>query len=214
MFTGIIEETGIVGSINKLSYGASVFVECKMILDDLKIGDSVSVDGACQTAIRIENNGFYIDVSQETLDVSTLKYFKSGQKINLERAIKLNGRFGGHIVTGHIDGIGQFVKKINQGMFDNYYFSAPESVIKYLIYKGSICINGISLTIASLDDNIFSVAVIPQTSLSTNISDLKSGDYINLESDIFAKYIEKFVSKSDNITEKITVSYLEEHGFL
>lgn len=214
MFTGIIEETGIVGSINRLAFGASVFIECKIILDDLKIGDSVSVDGACQTAVKIDNNGFYIDISQETLDVSTLKYFKSGQKVNLERAMKLNGRFGGHVVSGHVDGTGKYVKKINQGMFENYYFSAPGNVSKYLIYKGSVCINGISLTIASLEDNIFSVAVIPQTSSSTNISDLKTGDYVNLESDIFAKYIEKFVSKSDNVTENITVSYLEEHGFL
>jgi riboflavin synthase len=214
MFTGIIEETGIVGSVNRLSFGASVFVECKIILDDLKIGDSVSVDGVCQTVTKLENKGFYIDVSQETLDVSTLKYFKSGQKVNLERAMKANGRFGGHIVSGHVDGTGQFIKKVNQGMFENYYFSAPENISKYLIYKGSICVNGVSLTVASLEEHVFSIAVIPQTSSSTNISTLNAGDYVNLESDIFAKYIEKFVSKSDNITENITVSYLEEHGFL
>ncbi|MDD3014106.1 MAG: riboflavin synthase [Candidatus Gastranaerophilales bacterium] len=214
MFTGIVEELGIVRSINRLSYGAFVFVECHMILDDLKIGDSVSVNGVCQTVVKLENNGFAVDVSQETIDISTFKYLETGLKVNLERAMKANGRFGGHIVLGHVDGTGKFIKKINQGVFELYYFSTPDEIARYMIFKGSICVDGISLTIASLEDNVFSVAVIPQTSASTNLSQLKCGDYINLESDIFAKYIEKFVSKSDNTTEKITYDYLKEHGFM
>lgn len=214
MFTGIVEELGIVRSINKLSYGASMFIECHKILDDISIGDSVAVNGVCQTAVKIENNGFYIDVSQETLDISTLKNFQSGLKVNLERAMKANGRFGGHIVSGHVDATGIFEKKSSQGVFDVYYFSAPDEVVRYMVYKGSICVDGISLTIASLTDNTFSIAVIPQTSSNTNLSLLKPGDYVNLESDIFAKYIEKFVSKSDNTSKSITVSYLEEHGFM
>jgi len=214
MFTGIIEESGIVRSINRLSYGANVFIGCSKILDDLNIGDSVSVNGACQTVVELGNNGFAVNVSQETLDISTLKHFKSGMNVNLERAMKADGRFGGHVVTGHVNGTGKFLKKINQGVFDLYYFSAPDKISRYMVYKGSICVDGISLTIASLADNTFSVAVIPQTSSNTNLYLLKSGDNVNLESDIFAKYVEKFVSKSDNTTGNITVSYLEEHGFI
>jgi len=214
MFTGLIEELGIVRIINRLSYGASVFIECRNILDDLNIGDSVAVNGVCQTVTKLENNGFAVDVSQETIDISTFKYLETGTKVNLERAMKANGRFGGHIVSGHVDGTGKFLKKISQGVFEIYYFSAPEEISRYMVYKGSVCVDGISLTIASLENNVFTVAVIPQTSANTNLSLLKSGNYVNLESDIFAKYIEKFVSKTDNTTDKITVGFLEEHGFM
>ena len=122
-------------------------------------------------------------------------------------------RFGGHIVTGHIDGTGEFRKKINQGIADLYYFWAPDSVKKYLVYKGSVSINGISLTIASLEENIFTVSVISQTIKNTNLALLQNGSKINLESDILAKYVEKFLAKADNMAGKISLDYLREHGF-
>lgn len=214
MFTGIIEEIGIVGDIKTAAYGAVLSIECSKILSDVSIGDSISINGACQTVTKFSSDSFTADVSQETLDVSTLKYFKRGDKVNLERAMSANGRFGGHIVSGHVEGTGKFVRKVSQGSFDNYYFSSNEDISKYIIYKGSITVNGISLTVASLENNIFSVAVIPYTAQTTILQDLKIGDYVNLEPDIFAKYIEKFISKADNNSNKnITLEYLQQNGF-
>ncbi|MFH0703299.1 MAG: riboflavin synthase [bacterium] len=214
MFTGIIEEIGIIKFIERKRHGAVISVNCAKVLNDLNIGDSIAIDGACQTVSEFGNNYFSIEASQETLNLTTLKNFQPGFKVNLERAMPVNGRFGGHIVTGHVDGVGTFEKKINQGLADLYYFSAPENIAKYMVYKGSVCINGISLTVASLKKNIFSVSVIPMTAKSTNLTYLKAGDNVNLESDILAKYIEKFVSKDNNVTGSIDIGYLEKHGFI
>jgi len=214
MFTGLIEETGIILSVSKKSQGAVISVGCKKILDDLKLGDSVSVDGACQTVVGFNANSFEVEAAKETMDLTTFSEFKTGRKVNLERAMPATGRFGGHFVSGHIDGTGNFLRKENQGIADVYYFEAPESVSKYIVYKGSICINGISLTVATLQDNIFSVSVIPATLKETNLPNLSSTDKVNLESDILAKYVEKFVSVNANNNSKITMNYLGEHGFL
>ncbi|MEI8390819.1 MAG: riboflavin synthase [bacterium] len=214
MFTGLIEEIGIISSVVKQSQGAVISVTCSKILDDLKLGDSVAIDGACQTVVKLRTNGFDVEAAKETLDLTTFKDFQTGRKVNLERAMPANGRFGGHIVSGHVDGVGIFKRKTNQGMADVYYFEAPNNVSKYIIYKGSICINGVSLTVASIEGNIFTVSVIPMTLKETNLPNLNTGDKINLESDIFAKYVEKFVFAKDNKTENITMNYLQEYGFL
>lgn len=214
MFTGLVEEVGIISSITKKSQGAVIFVECNKILDDLKPGDSVAIDGACQTVVKLKENGFEAEAAKETLALTTFKEFQTGRKVNLERAMPATGRFGGHFVSGHIDGAGTFLRKQNDGIADIYYFEAPENIVKYMVYKGSICINGISLTIASLEGNIFTVSVIPATLKETNLPNLKTGDKINLESDIIAKYVENFVCRKDNKTENITINYLQEHGFL
>ena len=214
MFTGLIEEIGIISSVAKQSQGAVISVTCSKILDDLKLGDSVSIDGACQTVVKLRKNGFDVEAAKETLDLTTLNDYKTGSKVNLERAMLANGRFGGHIVSGHIDGIGIFQRKQNQGLADVYYFEAPEKVARYLVYKGSICINGVSLTIASLERNVFSISIIPMTIKETNLQNLNTGDKVNLESDILAKYVENFINKKDNKAENITVNYLQEHGFL
>ena len=214
MFTGLIEETGIVANIKKQNNSAVISINCAKILDDLKHGDSVAIDGACQTVTKItKNSGFEVETSKETLDLTILNNYKQGQCVNLERAMAANSRFGGHIVTGHIEGTGEFLKKENQGLSYNFYFIAPENIIKYIVYKGSVCINGISLTIASLKDNIFSAAVIPTTLEQTNLRLLNQGDKINLEPDILAKYVEKFMGKYDNKTVNVTENYLTEHGF-
>ena len=196
------------------SQGAVISVACAKILDDLKLGDSVAIDGACQTVTKLTSKGFEIEAAKETLDLTTFNEYKSGRKVNLERAMSAQGRFGGHIVSGHVDGTGIFKRKENQGLADVYYFEAPENVAKYIVYKGSICINGISLTIASIKENIFTVSVIPTTLRETNLPNLTPGDKINLESDILAKYVENFMTKSDNKSENITANYLQEHGFL
>lgn len=214
MFTGIIEEIGIVKEVKPLDSGVQLTISCSKILDDLKIGDSVAVNGACQTAIEANSSFFKVESSKETLDLTTLQNLKSGDIVNLERALKLSDRLGGHIVSGHVEGTGTFIKKIKQGISTLYYFAAPDNIARYLIHKGSVCINGISLTIASLDNNILSVAVIPSTEEFTNLKYLQPGNKINLEPDVLAKYIEKFVSGEKNTTETITVNYLEEHGFI
>lgn len=216
MFTGIIEEIGTIKQIEKAAQGgASIYVECKKILEDLSIGDSVAINGACQTAVKIDDKGFKIEASPETLNVTTFNYFKSGQYVNLERAMRVNSRFGGHIVTGHVDATGEFKKSTKQGISTLMFFKAPQEVLKYIIYKGSICIDGISLTVASLHDDLFSVAIIPKTIEDTILKHLKLGQAVNLESDIFAKYIESFVLKNNNKNEdRVTLDYLKTHGFM
>lgn len=212
MFTGIIEEIGIISNINKSPAGALISVDCSKILDDIHIGDSIAINGACETVIKLRNNGFDVEASQETLNLTTLKDFKAGQEVNLERAMSAKGRFGGHIVTGHIDGTGEFRNKVNQGIADIYYFQTSENITGYMVYKGSICVDGISLTIASLQGNIFGISVIPHTVKTTVLKRLKTGMRVNLESDIFAKYIEKYLSRTSS--SGINISYLQEHGFL
>jgi riboflavin synthase len=216
MFTGIIEELGIVSRVRHTHQnlaGAVIQIQCSKILEDLKTGDSVAINGTCQTAVEVGKNFFEVETSLETLNLTNLASLKTGQKVNLERAMSANSRFGGHIVSGHIEGTGVFLKKETQGLAKILYFEAPENILKYLIYKGSVCLNGISLTIASLKENVFSVSVVPHTLKETNLYDLKSGDIINLEPDIIAKYVEKFVSKADNMNGKISVNFLEENGF-
>ncbi len=211
MFTGLIEETGTVAAIKKQNNGAVITINCTRILDDLKNGDSVAIDGACQTVTNITKTGFEVETSIETLELTTLNDYRQGRTVNLERAMLASSRFGGHIVTGHVEGVGKFLRKENLGLSYNFYFSAPENITKYVVYKGSIAINGISLTITSLEGDIFSVAVIPTTLNETNLNLLSPGDSVNLEPDILAKYVEKFTSPKSS---KITESYLEEHGFL
>ncbi len=218
MFTGIIEEIGLIKAVNKSANGAVISISCNKILEDIKIGDSIAVDGACQTAVAFDNTTFTVEASPETLSLTTLCDFYTSKYVNLERAMLANDRFGGHIVSGHIDATGTFIKKEKQGLSYLYYFQVPQAVLNYIIHKGSICINGISLTIASLQNDIFSIAVIPQTIKDTNLQYLKPQDKVNLESDVFAKYVEKFMINYKNNANPqkadITLDYLAEHGFI
>ena len=184
---------------------------CEKILDDLKIGDSVAVNGTCLTVTSIKNKTVCFDVAKETLNLTNLSSLKAGDNVNLERAMPANGRFGGHIVSGHIDGMGKFIQKNFDGMSYIMSFEAPREIVKYIIKKGSICINGISSTIAKIEGNVFNISIIPHTFENTNLKDLKTGNYVNLEADMIAKYIEKFTSSTDNST--ITESFLMENGF-
>ncbi len=210
MFTGLIEEKGSIAAVKKQNNGAVIAINCAGILDELKPGDSVSIDGVCQTVTKTLNSGFEVETSAETLRLTTLNDYKQGQIVNLERAMLASSRFHGHIVTGHVEATGIFLKKENRYPACNFYFSAPENIMKYLVYKGSIALNGVSLTIASLERGLFSVAIIPTTLGETNLNRLHPGDKVNLEPDILGKYVEKFTQKNAGITE----SYLEKHGFL
>ncbi len=208
MFTGIIEELGKIRQIttNKIQ------IECSTLLSDLKIGDSVAVDGVCLTVTGIGNNLFDADISPETMKVTILGNLKSGDLVNLERALPADGRFGGHIVTGHIDGQGKCTSFAKTGEFYRLEVSLPAESSKYVVQKGSVTINGISLTVAKVFENIIQCAIIPHTFENTNLKMLKSGDSVNIEVDILAKYIEKFLSTSDN-RSRIDYDFLRENGF-
>lgn len=203
MFTGIVEETGRIQSItsNKIT------VECKTVLEDAKSGDSIAVNGVCLTVTDLTSGSFTADISSETLRV--IAPLKSGGFVNLERAMSANGRFGGHIVSGHIDGTGKF---LGANKNNEFQFELPTELSKYVIKKGSITINGISLTIAGVGVNEITLAIIPHTLENTNLKFLKSGDFVNIEVDMLAKYVEKFLSTVDN-KSNISLEFLKENGF-
>ena len=195
MFTGIIEEMGIVKSIKS----KVITIEANKIFDDLKLGDSVAVNGTCLTVSSFSNKIFNADITSETLSRTNLGDLKSGFKVNLERALTLNGRLGGHIVSGHIDGVG-IVKNISEKYEDiELVIEVPTNLMKYIIEKGSVAVDGISLTIAKVDNNKnnFSVAIIPHTLKETVLYYKKAGDKVNIENDIIGKYVERLLSFND-----------------
>lgn len=199
MFTGIVEETGKVKNFN----GRELVIECKKVLKNTQIGDSIAIDGCCQTVVNITSNSFTADVSSETFSITTFKNFKTGQIVNLERALTPSTRIGGHFVQGHVDGTAEYL--------GNMTFKVPENIAKYIVYKGSITVNGISLTVAKNENNTFSAAIIPHTLENTNLKYLKTGDLVNIETDILGRYVEKFLySQNNNITE----DFLKENGFM
>ena len=212
MFTGIIEEIGLVKSFVRNSVSADLKITAKEILNDLKIGDSVAINGICQTVTNIENNTFEVEISAETLSVTSIENLKSGDEVNLERALTLNSRLGGHIVSGHIDCRAKCVNIEKLSDFYNISFEIPKEQVKYIVYKGSITVNGISLTVADIKDNIFKVAVIPHTYENTNLRNIKNDDFVNIETDILGKYIEKLVCTNDN--NGISMNFLQENGFV
>lgn len=208
MFTGIVEETGRVKTIT----GNKISVFAKTVLEGTKLGESIAVNGVCLTVTGIGRDYFDADVSDETLKVSALKELKSGSLVNLERALQLGGRLGGHIVTGHIDGVGKSVNIKKDGEFFRLTFELPSELAKYVVKKGSVTINGISLTVADIENNKITIAVIPHTFENTNFQTLQTGDFVNIETDILAKYVEKFLSTGDN-KSGITMEFLTQHGF-
>lgn len=213
MFTGIIEETGKIKSFSKGSNGATIEVECQKVLQDTKLGDSIAINGCCQTVTKLSSTAFSARVSDETLSVTTFKDLKKGDTVNLERALTLSSRLGGHIVTGHVDCVGEFLSKIQLSDFYDLEFSVPKEQEKYIVKKGSITINGISLTVAETKGNTLRVAIIPHTFENTNLKDLKIGDRVNIETDILGKYVEKFLSAKDN-SEGISMKFLQENGYV
>ena len=219
MFTGIIEEMGIVKSIKS----KVITIEANKIFDDLKLGDSVAVNGACLTVSSFSNKIFNADITSETLSRTNLGELKSGLKVNLERALTLNGRLGGYIVSGHVDGVG-IIKNISKYAEDiELIIECPANLMKYIIEKGSVAVDGISLTVAKVDTNKnnFSVAIIPHTLKETVLYYKKSGDKVNIENDIIGKYVEKLLSFNDfnfnnetnNKSSNINMEFLIKNGF-
>ena len=206
MFTGIIEETGTVDKV-----GSRMRINAKKVTEDVNIGDSISVNGVCLTVTAFTNDGVCADVMPETLRCSNLGSLKKGSVVNLERAMPANGRFGGHIVSGHIDGTGVITDIKNDGNAVKYTISADKSVLRYIIYKGSVAVDGISLTVCAVDDKSFCVSVIPHTMQQTDLVQKKCGDTVNIETDIIAGYIEKLIKESGKST--IDEDFLRRCGF-
>ncbi|MEI0604201.1 riboflavin synthase [Brachyspira alvinipulli] len=213
MFTGIVEEIGTVKSVQS----KVITIEASKIFDDLHLGDSVAVNGTCLTVSSFDNKIFNADVTQETLNRTNLGSLKNGSKVNLERAMTLSGRFGGHIVSGHIDGVGSIksMKKDDNAII--LTIEVPKYLMKYIVEKGSVAVDGISLTVASLTDNTFSIAVIPHTLKETVLYYKKEGDKVNIENDVIGKYVERLLTfKEDNNDSKksnITMDFLLKNGF-
>ena len=206
MFTGIIEELGKILGItsNKIT------VECRTVLEGTKLGESIAVNGVCLTVVDIAKNYFVADVSPETFKVTSLSGLKIGDAVNLERAMPADGRFGGHIVSGHVDGLARFIEAKENGIFYDLKIELNPEQSKYVVKKGSISINGISLTVANIVENTITIAVIPHTYENTNLKTLKRNDFVNIEVDMMARYIEKFLSSSDN-KSRISLEFLQEN---
>jgi riboflavin synthase len=182
-----------VASLHKRSDGARIRISASFVTGDSKDGDSISVNGVCLTALDVSINGFSADVSNETLNRSTLGSLKEGSRVNLERAVTPSTRLGGHVVQGHVDGRGTFISAEPQGDFYTVRIGFPPELARYFVYKGSVSVEGISLTIAVLADRHFDIAVIPKTWELTNLSTLNPGDAVNLEADVIAKYVERIM---------------------
>ena len=217
MFTGIIEEIGTIKSINSNGISSQLCISANKILEDTKIGDSIAVNGVCLTVTSIKSNLFTADVMAETLRRSNLGSLLPQSKVNLERAMPANGRFGGHIVSGHIDGTGTIAETKPEGNAVWIKINCSSNLLKYIIHKGSITIDGISLTVAKVTDSDFSVSIIPHTAANTTLLQKKSGDVVNLENDVVGKYIEKLLSfqkiDEQKPQSKITEEFLRQNGF-
>lgn len=212
MFTGIIQRTGKVISITRSGGVSRLTAEAENFWKDVSIGDSIALDGVCLTVVRTDSKAATFDVSQETLNRSIMSNYKAGSMVNLEKALRPSDRLSGHFVQGHVDGVGKFrgQKVVNENV--EMVFEIPREISRYVVEKGSIAINGISLTTASVEGNRVKVAIIPHTLKATSLSSLKPGDSVNIECDVIAKYVEKLLL-SQKRTE-IDKDYLSKKGFL
>ena len=215
MFTGIIEELGTVKSVRPGADSAVVQVEARVVTEGLKTGDSVAVNGVCLTVVSFMKTDFSAEVMAETLRKSGLGELKAGDRVNLERALRLTDRLGGHMVSGHIDGVGVVESVVKEDIARVFKVRAPAEVLRYVIKKGSIAVDGISLTVSDLTDDSFSVSIIPHTAAMTTLGYRKPGDKVNLEPDMIVKYVERLLSGGESKAPGgLSKSFLAEHGFL
>ncbi len=210
MFTGIVEEIGKVQNVKKNVKSFVLTIEGNKIFEDINIGDSISVNGVCLTVTTFTNNAFTADVMYETMSRSSLGQLKNGSHVNLERAMTAKGRFGGHIVSGHIDGTGKIIKIEKDDNAIWYTIAVKDNLMKYIVEKGSIAIDGISLTIAKVTVDNFSVSIIPHTVQETILSHRSVGDIVNIENDVIGKYVEKLMTfeKNKKVESNITMEFL------
>ena len=215
MFTGIVEEVGTVRTVQRTGTSSFIEIQAKKVLEDVHLGDSIAVNGVCLTVTSFTSDSFRADVMNETLSRSSLGTLKNGSPVDLERAMAAGGRFGGHIVSGHIDGTGTITDIKKDGIAHWYTVSAPAEILRYIVEKGSIAIDGISLTVAKVTETSFSVSIIPHTAAETVLSYKKPGDIVNLENDIIGKYIEKLMqpAPAEKTESGITMEFLAKNGF-
>ncbi|MHB1125988.1 MAG: riboflavin synthase [Bacillota bacterium] len=217
MFTGLVEELGTMRTIRKGPNSAVLTVEGPGVLDDVKLGDSIAVNGVCLTVVEFTREAFTVEVMAETLARTNLGQLKPGSRVNLERASRLGDRLGGHLVSGHIDGVGTVSRRQPLDIAIIYEIQAPEGVLKYIIPKGSVAVDGISLTVVDCFPGYFTVSVIPHTAGKTTLAVKQAGEQVNLEADMIAKYIERLLEAHGGKNEqksRITPDFLTQHGFL
>lgn len=217
MFTGLIEEIGKVRQVVSGAEWGSISIACREVLKGTKIGDSIAVNGVCLTVVHLADDGFTADVMAETLKRSSLGALRRGDAVNLERAMPADGRFGGHIVAGHIDGRGTLVRKERDGNAVRLEVSAAPSLLYEIVEKGSIAIDGVSLTVVSVGESGFTVSIIPHTGAQTILLEKKTGDAVNLETDVIAKYVRRFTQapapEPEEKKSTLTLAFLRENGF-
>lgn len=215
MFTGIVEETGTLCEIKKGAVSAQVKIRCRKVLEGTRIGDSIAVNGICLTVTSLAEDGFTADVMAETMRRSSLSEIAVPGRVNLERAMAADGRFGGHIVSGHIDGCGRITDIRQEENAVWYTVEAEKSLLRYIVEKGSVALDGISLTVAETTEKDFKVSVIPHTRQETSLPDRKIGSILNIECDVVGKYVEKFLlaGEREKPKSRLTEDFLREHGF-
>ncbi len=218
MFTGIVEEMGVIKRLEKSGAGTTLTILASTVMDDLEAGASVSVNGACLTVVSVGEREFAVEVSPETLAVTTLGQLAAGTPVNLERAMRVHDRIGGHLVAGHVDGVGSIQNRTPEGNAIVLTIEAPREVLRYCVHKGSITLDGISMTINEVSDRNFSVAVIPHTAKATTLGLKKPGETVNLEADLIGKYVERLLQDRGQLPAKpapvIDRDYLQKHGLI
>lgn len=210
MFTGIVEELGKIISISREKNGFKIEISCEKILSDLKIDDSVAVDGVCQTAVEVKSSSFVVQAIEDTINRTTFKDLKAGSNVNLERALTLETRLGGHLVQGHVDCVGKVIDKRGNGLSESYTILVPENYMKFIVPHGSITLNGVSLTIQQFSQSNFVVSIIPHTLNETTISSISIGSQLNVEFDIIGKYVDRVVNFKD---KSLSFDRLKELGY-
>lgn len=215
MFTGIVEEIGVVEKIRHGAQSAVLSIRANKVLEGTKIGDSIAVNGICLTVTECKDGTFTADVMHETLNRSSLAHLHSGSRVNLERAMAANGRFGGHIVSGHVDAVGTIQRIVRDDNAIWFTIGAPENILRYVVEKGSVTLDGISLTVATVTKETFSISAIPHTVQVTVLHDRREGDTINIETDIIGKYVEKLLQPktAERTSCGITKEFLTRYGF-
>ncbi|MGH7251934.1 MAG: riboflavin synthase [Nitrospiraceae bacterium] len=218
MFTGIVEEMGVVKTLDKGVSGTRLSILASLVLGDLAVGASISVNGACLTVVSVGEREFAVEVSPETLAVTTLGQLGAGTPVNLERAMRVHERIGGHLVAGHVDGVGSIRNRTPEGNAIVLTIEAPKEVLRYCVHKGSITLDGISMTINEVGDRTFSVAVIPHTAKATTLGLKKPGETVNLEADLIGKYVERLLQDRGHLPAKpapgIDREYLQKRGLI
>ncbi|MGB9802402.1 riboflavin synthase [Desulfofundulus sp.] len=219
MFTGLVEEIGVLRGMSRGRHSARLTIEAIKIVDDLQLGDSIAVNGVCLTVVAFDRSSFTADVMAETLDKTTLGLLKPGDRVNLERALRLGGRLGGHLVTGHIDGVGRILRRQEHDIAILLTIGAAPEVLRYIVKKGSVAVDGTSLTVVEVGEEDFLVSLIPHTARFTILGSKRTGDLVNLETDILGRYVERFINSPGQVGDRlkksgISMDFLAEHGYI